>query len=627
MLLAVLCWINAAQAQRQTHTTESALRQLGEIEDLPRFETAGPVMQFSSYDTTGGNNDGFGGQYSFIRRNEDSTLVIFEDTGKGMINRIWTPTPTSDTLDFYFDGEKNPSYSIRFLDLFTGKVFPFTGPLCGNEVGGYYCYFPILYNKGCKIVFRGKHLQFYQIQYRHLPPRDHVKSFSAQEESTVHEAFDQLAQHWKAIPDMAPYQTFHKDTQLHPGDTLTLAKINTGGRLTGLRFYDTDIWQGVERQLDLRITWDGEERAAINVPYADFFGYAFGNVSMQSLLIGSRDHGQYCYFPMPFDRSAQVQLIYRKSESTRPIQVQSDVFYSDTKRRTTQEGKFYAFWNSDKTQDGKPHVFLEGEGHGHYVGTILQAQGLNPGMTIFFEGDDITRIDGRMTAHGTGSEDYFNGGWYALMDRWDRKLSLPLHGSLEYNLPFARTGGYRLFLLDKLSFSKEIRHTIEHGPEQNNVPGIYTSVAFYYADRSLNEDQRLPGPENTTTYIPKVFTYYPQLCRYTIGGDVHIANSLIESAAGGQVRLDLSDLPKGKYKVYADIEKYPQGANVEFWQRQKPLSDPFSFKEEKRTAIDHQYLCELEITDFIKTLTIRFSGKEDHSGVVIKRWILEQQAY
>jgi hypothetical protein len=122
--------------------------------------------QVSSYDTTGGNNDGFGGQYSFIRRNADSSLVIFDVKGAGVINRIWTPTPTKDTLDFYIDDAKQPTLSINYMDLFSGKVYPFVQPLCGNQLGGYYCYYPILFQKRCVIVSRGKKMMFHQVGYR-----------------------------------------------------------------------------------------------------------------------------------------------------------------------------------------------------------------------------------------------------------------------------------------------------------------------------------------------------------------------------------------------------------------------------------------------------------------------------
>ncbi len=92
------------------------------------------------------------------------------------------------------------------------------------------------------------------------------------------------------------------------------------------------------------------------------------------------------------------------------------------------------------------------------MGTILQAQGLQAGMTYFFEGDDSASADGTFRIHGTGSEDYFNGGWYAMMDRWDGKMSLPLHGALDYSLPFCRTGGYRFYISDKLSFERQPLH-------------------------------------------------------------------------------------------------------------------------------------------------------------------------
>ena len=144
-----------------------------------------------------------------------------------------------------------------------------------------------------------------------------------------------------------------------------------------------------------------------------------------------------------------------------------------------KEGKFYSIWHRERTPLGKFHCFLSQKGKGHYVGTIHQAQGLRPGMTLFFEGDDSTYVDNKMRLHGTGSEDYYNGGWYALLDRWDRGNSLPIHGCLDYSLPMGRTGGYRFFLSDKMSYEKEIYHGMEHGEVNNNFPVDYTSVSFF----------------------------------------------------------------------------------------------------------------------------------------------------
>ena len=101
----------------------------------------------------------------------------------------------------------------------------------------------------------------------------------------------------------------------------------------------------------------------------------------------------------------------------------------------------------------------------------------------FFEGDDSTYVDGKMRIHGTGSEDYYNGGWYDLPGKWNCAKSLPIHGCLDYHLQAARTGGFRFYTTDKLSFEKEFYMGIEHGMTGNTYPVDYSSVAFYYLDK------------------------------------------------------------------------------------------------------------------------------------------------
>src|SRR5690606_22845653 len=112
---------------------------LKSVDQLPRYRSNQTVEQISSYDRKGGNDDGFDGTYSYLRK-ENGRLVIADLKGPGVVNRIWTPTPTDDMLYFYFDGEKTPRLEIKFSDLFSGEVFPFIKPISGNEIGGYYCY-------------------------------------------------------------------------------------------------------------------------------------------------------------------------------------------------------------------------------------------------------------------------------------------------------------------------------------------------------------------------------------------------------------------------------------------------------------------------------------------------------
>ena len=82
--------------------------------------------------------------------------------------------------------------------------------------------------------------------------------------------------------------------------------------------------------------------------------------------------------------------------------------------RRADEGQFYTAWRRENpTKLGEPYTFIETTGRGHLVGVILQAQGFESGKTLFFEGDDETTVDGELVVRGTGSEDFFNGGWYA----------------------------------------------------------------------------------------------------------------------------------------------------------------------------------------------------------------------
>ncbi|HVX51991.1 MAG TPA: hypothetical protein VHB48_17660, partial [Chitinophagaceae bacterium] len=283
--LAILLLMPALHAQT-TITVADELKQLYDISLLPQYRTGSYVAETSTYDVTGGNNDGFAGTYSYLHRNADSSLVMFDVTGAGVINRIATPTPTGDTLDFYINDTTKPAYSICYSDLFSGNVYPFVHPLCGNQLGGFYCYFPIMFSKSCRIVSRGKHLQFHQIQYRLYPNGVNAKSFTGQLNDDDKAALQKAVHLWdkedKTINDFAPgAQKSTANITLNPGETKTLFALNTGGRIAGIELNGADNFTGLNKDVDIKITWDDDVTPAVYCPVADFFGYAFGHTSMQ----------------------------------------------------------------------------------------------------------------------------------------------------------------------------------------------------------------------------------------------------------------------------------------------------------------------------------------------------------
>ncbi|HTE26606.1 glycoside hydrolase family 172 protein [Flavitalea sp.] len=546
--------------QQPTVTMKSELDRLLNINHLPSYIEGSVVKQVSSYDRKGGNNDGFEGTFSYIRRNVDSSLVIFESEGKGVIERIWTPTPTDDTLDFYFNGASSPSWSIKFNDLFSGKIYPFVNPVVGKKVGGWYSYLPIPFSNGCRVVFRGKKMLFFQLQCRLYEKGGPAGNFSPALDDDARATLEKTVSLWSK-DKLEPLDLNESEMHLYsnkftmkPGDITTMHNIRNPGRITSIALGNAVLYEGLSNNFDIRITWDDEKSPAVYAPVADFFGYAFGAASMKSLFAGVYNNTAYCNIPMPFDRNAKIELIYRKDSTAQPnLEIECTINVSSHKREAAREGKFYAYWKKESPQLGKPYVFLEGSGKGHYIGTILLSQGKDyEHFTEFFEGDDSTVLDNKHLLHGTGSEDYFNGGWYAQPGGWVERKGAPLHGCLDYSLPFSRTGGYRFYMLDKLPFSQQIYHSMEHGPVNNNRKVEYTSVAMYYADKPLINGE---APNNATAkiFIPDTLSFYSRLMNHlSYSGNARLikGNAELDKNLDGTILIDVKELSKGSYKIF-----------------------------------------------------------------------------
>ncbi|TKK71712.1 DUF2961 domain-containing protein [Ilyomonas limi] len=621
------------------------LKNFYDFSALPQYLSNVNIGQESTYDRTGGNNDGFNGTYSFVRRNADSTLVLLDVKGAGVINRIWTPTPTDDSLDFYIDNDAKPSFSIIYRDLFTGKVYPFVAPLCANQLGGFYCYLPIPFARSCKIVLRGKRAEFHQIDYHLYPKGTAVKPFSLPLQEDEKGALETIKTLWaKTTPGVhdfyqTPFTTATKEIALKPSQTALLFEATTGGRIIGFEIESATALDELAKNMDLRVTYDGEQTPAVYCPLADYFGYAFGKASMKGLMVGADGKKHYSWFPMPFDKSAKIELVYRSANGGDPsigtVNLLCNVYSTNQKRDAAQEGKFYAYWNHENpVPTGKPYTELQANGKGHFVGVALQAQGLVPGITGFFEGDDSTVVDGQMRMHGTGSEDSFNGGWYALLDRWDAAMSLPLSGSLTYSIPLSRTGGYRFYISDKVPFAKSFLQTIEHGPEHNAWPSDYTSVSYYYCDQS-NTQIIIPNAENTRIYMPDTLQIFPQLAYTAMDNFMNVeakwtyptsAKTMFYTVQENSlIKMSLQDIPEGKYTMFLDYDKGPDAADFSLWQRQTALTDWMNANANKTERVPMQEVCAIQITNLNNSFSFHFKTPEGKNKFTLNRVILVRE--
>jgi hypothetical protein len=474
--------------------------ELHRLDALPSFKRSVAVGSVSSYDRKGGNDDGFEGTYSFVRK-EPGGLVVADLKGPGVVYRVWTATPSDDIVEFYFDGEAAPRLRLPFIDLFSGRQYPFVPPVAGVGAGGFYSYVPLPYKESLKVVVKSDHFNFYQINYATYPAGAGVESYTA-EPSADFKAQLERARELLASPgaDVSRFgappgrtvQTRKFTGALAPGAAFTLFESKGPGRVVGLKLGPASSFAGKARDLVLRAYWDGETSPAVNCPVGDFFGYSWGEPAVKSALLGTNGDTNYVYLPMPFDKSARIELVSERREGA-PVPVEGEVQFADA-GRTPDEGRFYALWRRENpTTAGKPFTFVEARGRGHVVGFILQAQGARPGeIPEFFEGDDETAIDGEPAVHGTGSEDFFNGAWYDVPGRWEGRVSLPLSGSLDFKRHLGRTGGYRFLLADAYAFRRSILSTIEHGPAGNNFLADYVGVTFLYAERNPFTNDELP---------------------------------------------------------------------------------------------------------------------------------------
>lgn len=273
------------------------------------------------------------------------------------------------------------------------------------------------------------------------------------------------------------------------GKSLTLAEVQGPGRIMQIFMTLSSSEAQVLRTLVLRIYWDGETSPSVECPIGDFFGVGFGQyVPHSSLLIGMTSGGFWCNLPMPFAKSAKVEVANEGQKNL--LKLFYHVEYRKLDKAESGVGYLHTqFRRENPCADGAPYTILEAEGRGQYIGCVLNMQGLKNGLG-FMEGNEMFWVDGEKEPSwvGTGTEDLFLGGWY-----FDRgPFSAPYTALTIMDRPNKRVSAYRFNAVDPVSFEKSIRMTIEHG-RKNAWPADYSSVAYWYQTEPHSTKYAMPG--------------------------------------------------------------------------------------------------------------------------------------
>ncbi len=261
-----------------------------------------------------------------------------------------------------------------------------------------------------------------------------------------------------------------------PGKKVTIFDAEGPGMMVRMWFAIDSRDPYFLRRIVLRIYWDNETKPSVEAPIGDFFGCGFKYKQYYSQYLGMTSGGYVCYFPMPFERAARIeianetrqeifgflyQIDYQKFEGA----LESDVAY------------FHAQWNrSIRTNYDSNFVILKAEGKGHLVGVNLNMQSYEAGLG-FLEGDEMIYVDGekRPSVHGTGTEDYFSAGWYFRYG----EFAGPYSGLIYKNDTLGQIAAYRFYITDPIPFKKNIKVSIEHGHGNQDIAD-YSSTAYWY---------------------------------------------------------------------------------------------------------------------------------------------------
>jgi len=454
---------------------------------MARLDTL-PSGIITSYDPAGSNDD----YNHYLRKGPAGWIVLADLKGPGYVSRFWFTGADNGKhrVRFFFDGEKTASLDVSLEELCGGSE-PFKSPLAAYENYCWFSFLPIPYAKRLVIMAQegatregGWPRIFYQVNYSTFPKGTKIESFRRERSPDELAQVEAVRAAWAeggvagAPAGAAPVVS---EATLAPGEAKSFGAMTGPAMIRRLEItpdFSAIASPGARekllRDVVLRMSWNGSPEASVEVPLGDFFGSIWRRQRYESACFGMEGDTFVCGFPMPFEKSGEISLVHQGSGE--PVKVAVKAFVEPLSVWDPAWGYFHAAWSrSNPDEIGRFHTILHARGRGRYAGCLLGVTTLDRTWWML-EGDEKMYIDGESLPswHGTGLEDYFNGGWY-----YQNVLLRPFHG-LAFKA-FFRVVQYRLHALDPVTFARSFDMVFERGPD-NNSHGWMESVAWYYLD-------------------------------------------------------------------------------------------------------------------------------------------------
>ncbi len=445
-----------------------------QLAEWPRIVPGVQAHAFTSFDRSGGNDDGFGSTWSSLYTDALGEHVIMDTSGPGALRTLWFTSRVDGNgplalgrVRFYFDGEAKPRLDVDADALYGGgSGAPFVLPLVqGNQVssGGYASFASLPFAHRLRITTE-RVAGFYAAHYETFPPDWDVQSYTVGSQD-----LPLAARFTAASPSSLPLEEIALDSSYAGGGEIDVLRFEPSGSPT-----DDKI-----RSARISIWFDGEATPQIDVPLGAFFGSAIGSAAVSSVAWTMTPTLWESRLPMPFWEGYRILVsgLFGKLSIHR----------SAARYAPDQAGWLAASWTEARpTAPGRDFVYLDAFGAGKIVATVLGVEPLSPTAKQWWEGDLRTHVDASRTPsiHGTGHEDDHLGGWSN--EFLERPFSLPMQGCPRTDVldtdgqVNANATMYRVW--PGIPFLARVRHSTEHGP-QNLRAANYGAATFFYRQR------------------------------------------------------------------------------------------------------------------------------------------------
>jgi hypothetical protein len=293
-------------------------------------------------------------------------------------------------------------------------------------------------------------------------------------------------------------------TMIHFALPATQPGFSPPDKLTGKKNLDRDLL--------IKMYWDGEKTPAVDCPLVDFFCDPAGLREVVNTALANKRRGWNAYFPMPYRKSARIELVYEgpvePGEALWALMPAYSYVLYRTENIPKDVGYFHAYWRQEALRIGeRDYLALETKGKGKFVGWNVTVRA--PGKDGYpVDENEKFYVDGEKAAsiEFQGLEDSFGFSWGFP----ESENSFPLAGYYPF---FHGAAAYRFFLNDSISFEKSLKVAIGFGDNEDPSfhrdfikPGSelqFSSTVYWYQVEPGSQQppiqpvaERAPAPDN-----------------------------------------------------------------------------------------------------------------------------------